>query len=104
VELFIRLEYSLHEDPKIDDLFKLSGFAFGGEEKIDGKNSRIVAYVIRTEEGRNTQAKLWLDEKGIFPLKRELRGKYFDTELVITETYSEQSLEEIPDREFEHGK
>jgi len=90
--------------PAADEILKSSEFALGGEEKLGEKTARVLTYTIAVKGMGDAKVKLWLDEKDLILLKREVKVTTPDSETVFNETYSDQSTDDIEDKIFEVGK
>ena len=76
------------------------GFAFLPDEKVGDRTARVVAYVALRGTDR-IDMKVWIDEKGLEPLKREAVEKKGNRESRETVTFSKTTCDEaIPDEEF----
>ena len=71
-----------------DQLFQVSDFKLGANEKLDGKDAQFVDYQLRAFRGREPfSVKLWLDSTTGLPIKRVLKSAKEDGKLQVIETY-----------------
>jgi outer membrane lipoprotein-sorting protein len=93
--MFLAVERSAEgEKPgetNIEEILKVSGLKLGKKEKLDGKETQAIEYVLTaTSVGslEKINSTVWVDVKTHVPLKRLLTTKVGDKDFTITETYS----------------
>ena len=82
------------KEPDLDNLFRVSDFVLGKEEKIGERNAQVIHYKLVMDNGRfshppsdTADTTVWLDTETKLPLKRVLTSKNGSESLRITETY-----------------
>lgn len=96
-----------NQEPKVDDLFKVSDFKLGKKEKIDGHEAQEIQYTLTPKITKERyMVHLWIDTKTNLPLKRvftaQMDGNKGGT---FTENYSKLVLDgKIDPKKFELPK
>ncbi len=70
---------------------RLSDFELKGDERVGGRDARVVAYRIAVTEGDTLHGTVWIDARTHLPLKWRLRRTAIDW--TITHTVTEQAID-----------
>jgi outer membrane lipoprotein-sorting protein len=84
--LFVALDQVEKSKPKEPGSVQLANFKILGKEKVDGRDSNVISYVLTPGDGKKETAtcKLWLDVQTNLPLKRVTEannGKFRSVEM-----------------------
>jgi hypothetical protein len=77
----------------VNDVFKVSDFKLGAKEKVAGAEAQVVEYAVVLKGVVKGSAKMWINTQTTLPAKLEMRLIGNGLLFVLSETYTEYTLD-----------
>ncbi|HEV3449191.1 MAG TPA: hypothetical protein VG099_31430 [Gemmataceae bacterium] len=91
----------LEQNRKADEIYQISDFKLGGQEKLDQRESRKIDYRLTVDKNEQIAVTVWLDADNNLPLKRQLVMGKGKSQVQIVETCTNYRMNEaIEAKEF----